>query len=100
MTPELCKKKPMVIDELEPMIQPVLDLYGCTIDQVTSKTHRSPIAECRLACYYLLHTKGYDKKEIGKKLNRHRTTVHDGINRIKNYIELYKEYKKLKELCD
>lgn len=51
------------------IIQPVLDIYGVTLEQIRGKSRLKAICEARHACAYLLHQMGMRHVTIAEKLN-------------------------------
>lgn len=57
-----------------------LEDYGVTLDEIMGKRGSDEIVEARWALMaYLFHERGLSKSEIGRILNKDRTTVMHGI---------------------
>lgn len=99
MTPYLVKKEYYDFWRNFRAIRTILKKWDCTIDDLKSRKKNQNISECRAAfSWYMYNVCGRTYMNIGQLLDRHHSTVIHHLVTISEYMEIYPEYRFMKEL--
>jgi chromosomal replication initiator protein len=103
-----CKKNLIEYDEIyklsaEDIIDKVCQFYGLEKNRVRKKDRHQELIDARFMIYYILRNNvslNLGLKKIGKYTgNQDHTTVINGLKKVKNYLEIYPEYRKKMHDC-
>jgi len=80
-------------DRQNNLIIKVCELYGITLESLSSKTRIRNVVEARFVLFYILHKiQGLTSPEVGKLFNKNHATVLHGCTTISGFIEFDKKF--------
>jgi len=83
------------------IIKTVADVFGATPEDIKGKRRTKPIADARAVCFFLLRKTGMTVENVGKKLNRHHTTVVLGTKKVESLLSFDKAFiKQVEQVLD
>ena len=72
------------------LIFKVCQFYGVTVEDLKSKSKKREFVHARYFCWYFLQKVcSLTLVDIGKKFDKHHTTILTGIRDLKDYIKIY-----------
>ena len=76
------------------LLQLLAQELGTTYKQLSDKSRKQPNPHKREICYFILKTKGYTVKEIGRLFNRDHSTIIHGLGNVRRKMQKDSDYKR------